>query len=83
MTRSDVSEDQRIANELRKHTTKELIEFREKLVRIDTPRAWAIRFGIIKVLLERSGHYPAPLTERIDFLGDTPHVVDEVARFAS
>lgn len=50
------SEDQKIRAELEKHSVKELIAFREKLRKIDTPRAWAIRFHITMVVIGKAGY---------------------------
>ena len=39
--------------ELGKRSTEELISFRDKLKRIDTPRSWELRLFIIRLLLGR------------------------------
>jgi len=48
-----LSEDRHIQEVLKTRSTEELIAFREKLQRMDFPRAWAIRFFILKELLSR------------------------------
>jgi hypothetical protein len=46
--------DSEILNELRKHSTEELLAFRKKLRKMHTSQAWAIRFWILKILVSRS-----------------------------
>lgn len=47
-------EDDEIVSKLRLRTTQELREFQGKLKRMsDTPRAWAIRFFIVRELSSR------------------------------
>lgn len=49
-------EDQKIKAVLEKHSTADLIAFREKLQKINTPRSLAIRFHILIVLFGRAGY---------------------------
>ena len=45
--------DQEIRAKLKPRTTTELLAFREKLRKMDTPQAWGIRFHIMQELLFR------------------------------
>jgi hypothetical protein len=46
-------DDQEIIRKLKLRSSDDLINFRNKLKKLDTPRAWAIRFFIVQVLLDR------------------------------
>lgn len=45
--------DAQIREKLEARTDEELISFRQKLKKIDTPAAWGIRFQILKVITSR------------------------------
>lgn len=45
--------DDEIRDALRERTTAELQAFQQKLLRINSPRAWAIRFHLVQELMLR------------------------------
>jgi hypothetical protein len=45
--------DAEIRAKIAERTTKELLSFREKLKRMNTPESWSLRFHIIQELLYR------------------------------